>query len=84
MAASGQTQLFIYLVSKLLEKSFELTIVELFKKVASSIAVAVPEMNPITDIFLRTSQRQSQLISFALFEMNHGEILRDDCSRILF
>ena len=59
-----QTQL-----SKLLEKSFELTKVELFfKKLRAAVSVTVPEMNPIMDIFLRTSQRQRQLISFALFK----------------
>ena len=78
----GRHNFFIYFVSKLLEKSFELTIVEpFFKKLR--VAVAVPELNPIMDIFLRTSRRQRQLISFALFKMN-VEILRDGCNKILF
>ena len=67
-----QTQLFYlfyFVCIKLLEKSFELTIVELFFK-KLRVAVAVPEWNPIMDIFLRTSRRQRQLISFALFKMN--------------
>ena len=70
--------------SKLLEKSFELTKVELFfKKLRAAVSVTVPEMNPIMEIFLRTSQRQRKLISFALFKIN-VEILTDDCSGIRF
>ena len=80
----GRHNFFIYFVSKLLEKSFELTKVELFfKKLRAAVSVTVPEMNPIMDIFLRTSQRQRQLISFALFKIN-VEILTDDCSGIRF
>ena len=64
----GRHNVFIYFVSKLLEESFELTKVELFfKKLRGAVSVTVPEMNPIMDIFLRTSQRQ--LISFALFKI---------------
>ena len=79
----GRHNFFIYFVSKLLEKSFELTIVDLFfKKLPAAVSVTVPEMNPIMDIFLRTSQRQRQLISF-LFKIN-VQILTDDCSGIRF
>ena len=56
--------------------------VELFFKKLQA-AVTVPEMNPIMNIFLRKSRRQRQPISLALFKMS-GEILRDDCIRILF
>ena len=80
----GRHNFFIYFVSKLLEKSFELTKVELFfKKLRAAVSVTVPEMNPIMDIFLRTSQRHKQLISFAFFKRN-VEILTDDCSGIHF
>ena len=80
----GRHNFFIYFVSKLLEKSFELTKVELFfKKLRAAVSVTVPEMNPIMDIFLRTSQRHKQLISFAFFKIN-VEILTDDCSSIRF
>ena len=55
----GRHNFFIYFVSKLLEKSFELTKVELFfKKLRAAVSVTVPEMNPIMEFFLRTSQRQ--------------------------
>ena len=80
----GRHDFFIYFVSEFSEKSFELTIVELFfKKLRAALSVTVPEMNPIIDIFLRMSERQRQLISFALFKIN-AEILTDGCSGILF
>ena len=80
----GRHDFFIYFVSEFSEKSFELTIVELFfKTLRAAVPVTVSEMNPIMDIFLRMYRRQRQLISFALFKMN-GEILREDCSGILF
>ena len=51
----GSHNFFISLVSKLLEKSLELTIVELFlKKLRGTVSVTVPEMNPIMNIFMRT------------------------------
>ena len=70
--AEGRHNIFIYFVSKLLEKSFQLTIVELFffKNLRAAVSVTVPEMNTMMEIFLRTSRRQRQLISFALFKMN--------------
>ena len=80
----GRRNFFIYFVLKLLEKSLELTIVELFfKKLRAAASVTVSEMNPIMRIFLRTFRRQRQLISFVLFKIN-GKILRGDCSGILF
>ena len=54
--SEGRHNFFIYFVSKHLEKSFELTIVEFFfKNLRAAVSVTVPEMNPIPDIFLRTS-----------------------------
>ena len=80
----GRHNFFIYFVSKLLEMSLELSMAELFfKKLRTAMSVTVPATNPIMEIFLRASRRQRQLISFVLFKIN-GEILRDDCRRILF
>ena len=43
---------FICFVSKLLEKSLEMTIVGLFfKKLRGAVSVTVPQMDPTTDIF---------------------------------
>ena len=65
----GKHNFFIYLVSKLLEKS-------------SSICNC-SRNKPIMDIFLRTFRRQMQLISFVLFKIN-GEILKFASSNVCF
>ena len=57
----GRNNFFIYFVSKILEKSLDLTIVELFfKELRAAVSVTVSEMNSTVGILLRTFWRKKK------------------------